>query len=295
MPRAPPAPEPTAAGRLTAKSDGVATPLRTVASSSAPPARPMLDGKSRPVALPPSGPAVARPPHCTPISRVNVERASTMRASMEICGVWVSSCRARARTSSRLARTSLTRRGVGALVDLDLALGREQRRELAAQRLGGGVVQGDNVGARRLGLHGGGAAGGLGLVLLVERLALSDADEVALLAVPQALGGEDHLERLVPGDALHADGDLRVDLVGDDDVDLADVGQEAEQIVDRRLLEVELDGGAAVDLAAAVVHLGDGLLGDGRGGAAAEAADHRGRDVLGARRSPGGLGDLARG
>jgi hypothetical protein len=70
--------------------------------------KPRLDGNTRPVALPPAALALARPPHWIPNSRLKLLRASTMRASIVICGVWVSSRRARSMTSLRLALTSLT-------------------------------------------------------------------------------------------------------------------------------------------------------------------------------------------
>src|SRR5262249_12806008 len=52
-PIAPPSPVPVAAGKLIAKSDGTAvTPPRRVLASSLPPASEIVDGNTRPVALP---------------------------------------------------------------------------------------------------------------------------------------------------------------------------------------------------------------------------------------------------
>jgi hypothetical protein len=57
------------------------------------------------------------------------------------------------------------------------------------------------------------------------------------------------VQRLIPGDVAHLDGDLALHVVGVHDVHLAHVGQQAEDVVDVRRLEVEVDAPAGVALA----------------------------------------------
>jgi len=85
------------------------------------PVRPTDDGK-------------IRPSHCRPRTRVDVaahwsrlagevDRASTMRASIEICGVWVSSWSASFAIWIAVARDVVDDQRVRAVVDLDVTLG----------------------------------------------------------------------------------------------------------------------------------------------------------------------------
>src|SRR5262245_40631015 len=74
-PIAPPDPRPTAAGKLTAKSDGRTRPPVGVLPASAPPPALTLLGKTRPVEFPPAADALTLPPHWMPNSRLKVDRA----------------------------------------------------------------------------------------------------------------------------------------------------------------------------------------------------------------------------
>ena len=68
-----------------------------------------------------------------------------------------------------------------------------------------------------------------------------DADQVALPHHAEALGLQHHVERLVPRHVAHADGDVARDVVGGDDVHAPDVGEETQDVVDVRVLEIEID------------------------------------------------------
>ncbi len=139
-----------------------------------------------------------------------------MRASIKICGVCVSRLSARRSISSRLpatlttisefVRESTSMRPFGDSIGSSLLLSSSNR-----------VVQANDARLRRLRLHRGVTARGLGLVLRVELLARRDAIDVAVAAVPQLVRLEDDVERLVPRHALQANGDLRIDVVGDHD------------------------------------------------------------------------------
>ena len=80
-----------------------------------------------------------------------------------------------------------------------------------------------------------------GLELLLEHGQRRDADQVALAHLAEQLGAQDDVERLIPGHVLHLDRDLALDVVGGDDVHLADVGQQAQDVVDVGAAEVEVD------------------------------------------------------
>ena len=86
----------------------------------------------------------------------------------------------------------------------------------------------------------------LELALLLELRERRDADEVARAHHPEALGLEHDVEHLVPGDVDHADGDRAADVVGGDDVHVPGVGEEAEDVVDVGVLEVDVDAAAVV-------------------------------------------------
>ena len=90
--------------------------------------------------------------------------------------------------------------------------------------------------------------GELELALLLELRERRHANEVALAHHPEALGLQDDVEHLVPGDVAHADGDRAGDVVGRDDVDVTGVGQEPEDVVDVGVLEIDVDAPAVVAL-----------------------------------------------
>ena len=130
---------------------------------------------------------------------------------------------------------------VGALVDGQGPARREEvlraRLELRRRR----VVDGDEarLGGRELEL--GALLGEAQLALLLQLRQRGDADQVSLPHHPEPLRLEHHVERLVPRDVTHADGDVAAHVVGGDDVDAPDVRQEAEDVVDVGVLEVEVD------------------------------------------------------
>src|SRR5437667_170696 len=82
---------------------------------------------------------------------------------------------------------------------------------------------------------------GRGLALARELLARDDADQVVPLDLLEAAGLEDRLECRLPGDVAERDRHLALHVVADDDV-LAALGREdAEEVDDIRVLEVEGD------------------------------------------------------
>ena len=87
---------------------------------------------------------------------------------------------------------------------------------------------------------------GAGLLLLRDVSQLGDADDVAHLVLAEALGLEDQVERLVPGDVAQRDRHLPLDVVGDDDVLLRDVRDEPQQVPDVDVVELEGDAPAGV-------------------------------------------------
>ncbi len=64
--------------------------------------------------------------------------------------------------------------------------------------------------------------------------------------MPRPLAWSTHVERLIPRDVPHADRDVAGHVVGGDDVHAADVREEAEDVVDVGVLEVEVDAAAGV-------------------------------------------------
>src|SRR5438874_942827 len=125
-----------------------------------------------------------------------------------------------------------------------------------------------------------------------------DADDVAHLLLPEGLGPEDDVERLVPGHVAQLDRDGALHVVGDDDVLLADLGDGAEQVPDVDVLDVEVDATSRV--LARVEDAGAGRGGTGlhrhRGGARGGLGGLRLRSGLGAADVPGDrfLGGLDR-
>src|ERR1700733_10341038 len=69
----------------------------------------------------------------------------------------------------------------------------------------------------------------LGLVSCMRRSVpalFGHGDHVAVALGAVALRAQDRLERLIPRHVLHADGDRPLNLIGDDDVHVADLGDE---------------------------------------------------------------------
>ena len=84
------------------------------------------------------------------------------------------------------------------------------------------------------------------LALLLEVGERRDADQVALPHHAEALGLQHDVERLIPGHVAHADRDVARHVVGGDDVHAADVGEQAQDVVDVGVLEIEVDAAAGV-------------------------------------------------
>jgi hypothetical protein len=131
--------------------------------------------------------------------------------------------------------------GVGALVDRQRAAGRQQLVGPGLELRGRRVADGDEARLERLELHLLLAPRDGHLALLLEALERSHADQVAGPHHAEALRLQDHLEGLVPGHVPHADRDGPGDLVARDDVDAPDVGHQPQDVVDVRVLEVEID------------------------------------------------------
>ena len=99
---------------------------------------------------------------------------------------------------------------------------------------------------------------GLELQLLARRELVTrcDPDHVAVLAHVQALGLQDDVERLIPGNILQAQGQVALHRVGRDDVEVGEVGDDLQHRthidvleVQRQLLTLELPAGALDELA----------------------------------------------
>ena len=169
-----------------------------------------------------------------------------MRASMTTCEVCVSRLRTRSSMSCRFLATSET---MSVLV-------RGRPRSSRAARAGP-VTLSDQLPGFRIG-HADEARlrwqhvrdlllpGDLCLQLLFEQGQRRHAQQVALAYRAQPLRAQNHVERLIPGHVAHLDGDVAPHVVGDDDVDLADVGEQAQDVVDVRALEIEVDAAAGV-------------------------------------------------
>src|SRR5437660_820294 len=84
------------------------------------------------------------------------------------------------------------------------------------------------------------------LAFLDQLLVGDDAEHAVLLDLAQTAGLEDGVERQIPGDVLQGDRHLPLDVVADDDVLVALGGQDAEEVHDVRVLEVERDEALAV-------------------------------------------------
>ena len=82
--------------------------------------------------------------------------------------------------------------------------------------------------------------------LLLELSQRRDAEQVALPHHAERLRLEDHVERLVPRDVLHADRHRATDVVGRHDVHPANLGEQTKDVVDVGILEVEVDAATGV-------------------------------------------------
>src|SRR5262249_5824413 len=89
------------------------------------------------------------------------------------------------------------------------------------------------------------------LELLLERRHGRDADDVALAHLPEALGAQHNIQRLIPRDVADVHRGRTLDVVGRDDVDLTDVRKESENVVDVGVLEVDVDAASGIALLAA--------------------------------------------
>ena len=79
------------------------------------------------------------------------------------------------------------------------------------------------------------------LGLLREVLELVDPDDVAFLDVGELGRPHDRVQGLLPGDVLELDRHLALDVLARDDVEPAELGEDAEDVVDVRVLEVQRD------------------------------------------------------
>lgn len=77
------------------------------------------------------------------------------------------------------------------------------------------------------------------------------------------MDGGDRAGRRVPGHVLEPQRDLAVDLVGDDEVDVADVGEQPQHVAQIGALDVEIDRRAVV-LRAGCAQIAIGVRREGR-------------------------------
>ena len=82
---------------------------------------------------------------------------------------------------------------------------------------------------------------GLRFALLGELLDRDDADHAALVYLLQALDLEDRVERLLPGHVAQGDRELALDVVARDDIPAAFRTENAEEVDDVGILELERD------------------------------------------------------
>ncbi len=103
------------------------------------------------------------------------------------------------------------------------------------------------------------------LALLLEGRERRDSNQVSPSHHPKTLGLQDDVERLVPGHVPHADGDGAGHVVRRHDVHAAHLCQEAKDVVDVRVLEVEVDPSTAeASAAAGATHLERDIAQEGR-------------------------------
>ena len=173
-----------------------------------------------------------------------------MRASITTCEVCVSRLRTKSSMSCRFLATSETISVFGAMVFRNSSAWREQVTDLVHQWPGLRIGHPDE--ARLDGQHVRDLLlpGDFRFQLLFEQGQRRHAQKVSLAHRAQALRAQNHVERLIPRHVAHLDGDFAAHVVGDDDVDLANVGQQAKNVVDVRALEIEVDAAAGVALLA---------------------------------------------
>ena len=85
--------------------------------------------------------------------------------------------------------------------------------------------------------------------LRLQNVGGCDAQDVADPHEAQTLGHEDDVECLIPGSLHESDRDVPGDFVTRDDVEVADLGNQAKHVGDLDILEVERDASSAVFLA----------------------------------------------
>ena len=85
-------------------------------------------------------------------------------------------------------------------------------------------------------------------LLRLERLEWGDTQNVPDPDEAETLGQQDDIHRLVPGHVNEPDGDLPIDLLPRDDVEVGDLGDQAQDVRDVGILEVERDASPVVVL-----------------------------------------------
>lgn len=147
---------------------------------------------------------------------------------------------------------------VGAGVDGDITARAENGANARHHFLGIGVVDGDQ--ADLLGLRK--KAGFLEFLpfffFFSEFFEGGDPDDIAFFFLSEFESPQDHVEGLIPRDIAEFEGDLTSDIAGSDDIEAADLGEEAEEVMDIDEAEVHGDTAAAIAFAR-------GLLGEGGG------------------------------
>ena len=195
----------------------------------------------------------AAPPKRTPSSREKSSLTMTMRASISTCRTGMSSVDTSRADVGEPFRRVLQQQRVGPLVDRDaaalgeeraLALRLDQRRQVGSL----GVVDLQVLGAHRREL--GHRLARLEQLLLAGRQLLRrrDVDDVALVALVEALGAQHDVERLVPRHVLQAQRDVALHGVADHDVLAARLGEQLQHGAGLDVLEVERQALALVFL-----------------------------------------------
>ncbi len=135
---------------------------------------------------------------------------------------------------------------IGALVDRDGPARREQVARARLDLVGLGVADLNEPHLERHEVELGPLLRDPELALLLELGERRHADQVPRAHHPEPLGREDDVEPLIPRDVVHPDRHAAGHVVRGDDVHVPDVGEEPEDAVDVRALEVEVDAASAV-------------------------------------------------
>src|SRR5262249_32355837 len=86
------------------------------------------------------------------------------------------------------------------------------------------------------------------LELFLERRQWGNANDIALANHAERLRPQHHVERLIPWHVTHTQGYAAADVVGRNDVDLSDILEQAQDVVNVSILEVEIDPSSGVAL-----------------------------------------------